>query len=121
MTFSDDLNRFSATLETRSRDVFVGVVEKAHESIQTGSAITGAPGQPVDTGALRASWQVQYPAADEALISTNLEYAQPIEDGIGKHGPLQLRSAVGGFHSVKTTVAGFQRIVDQVTREVQGQ
>ncbi|HXG70336.1 MAG TPA: hypothetical protein VNJ04_06940 [Gemmatimonadaceae bacterium] len=99
----------------------MGVVEKAHESIQTGSPITGAPGQPVDTGALRASWQVEYPAANEALISTNLEYAQPIEDGIGKHGPLQLRSAVGGWHSLKMTVAGFQRIVNHVTREVAGE
>lgn len=123
MTFSDDLKKFTEHVNTRSQEVFTGVVDLAHESIQTGSAVTGSPGQPVDTGALRASWQKSYPSATEALISTNLEYAPSIEDGISySHGgiPMTLRSAVGGFHAVSQTRAAWQRVVDYVTKAVTG-
>lgn len=54
----------------------------------------------------------------QALVATKLEYAPAIEDGIGPHGPMSLRSAVGGFHSVKITVAGAQRIVDEAVKTV---
>lgn len=117
MSFAGDLNRFSQIVHTRHRDTFVRTVELAHESIQTGSPITGAPGQPVDTGNLRASWQVRHTEEFVAEISTNVAYAPPIEDGVGQYGPLKLRSAVGGFHSVKQTIAGFPRLVDQALKE----
>jgi hypothetical protein len=112
MSFPGQLHHFSLLCQTRNHDTFVRSVELTHQSVQIGSPITAAPGQPVDTGNLRASWQVQYHSESEAEISTNVAYAPPIEDGVGKYGPLKLRSAVGGFHSVKLTVAGFPRIVD---------
>ena len=83
-----------------------------------GSSITGAPGQPVDTGALRASFVDDFVSPTSWRIQTNIEYAPAIEDGIGAHGPITLRSKVGGHHSVKKTVAGWERIVDHVTRNV---
>ena len=55
MTFSDDLRRFVTTVRDNNRAVYVGVAAGAHESITVGSPITGAAGQPVDTGNLRAS------------------------------------------------------------------
>lgn len=97
-------------LESALRDVFVGTANEALRSIVEGSELTGAAGQPVDTGFLRASWQVTFDGGS-ATIGSNAAYAEPIEDGTGKHGPLTLRSKVGGFHSVKTTVANFDRIV----------
>lgn len=58
MSFADDVKRFSLKMESRSRDVFLGCVQDVHEGIVVGSPLTGAPGQPVDTGYLRSSWQV---------------------------------------------------------------
>jgi hypothetical protein len=88
-------------------------------AIQFGSELTGSPGQPVDTGNLRNAWIRENPSENVSIVSTNVEYAQSIEDGIGPHGPLTLRSAVGGFHSVALTVAGFDRIVDAAVRAQQ--
>lgn len=118
MTFADDLNKFSVTCQTRSNDVFVGCVDEAFNSVVLGSPITGAPGQPVDTGVLRASWQKYFTSPTQAQISTNVAYAEPIEDGIGRYGPMTLRSSVGGFHSVAMTIAAFSRIVSIVTQRV---
>jgi hypothetical protein len=99
---------------TMLQDLFVGSATEALRSIQEGSELTGAPGQPVDTGALKASWQLVFDDPNHATIGTNLVYAEPIEDGVGKYGPLTLRSSVGGFHSVKQTAANFDRIVSAV-------
>jgi hypothetical protein len=118
MTFSDDLARITVKIDHVSKEVFARVVDKAHESIVNGSATTGAPGQPVDTGALRASWQKTYEDASHATIATNLVYAPAIEEGEGPHGELTLRSPVGGFHSVKLTQASMQQLVDEAVREV---
>ena len=126
MTWAEDLRRFTATVQTRTHDVFVDTATEALRSIVEGSEITGAPGQPVDTGALRASWQLTYDEPTTAVISTNLVYAPIIEDGMreaslnvtGRGQTMQaitLRSEVGGFHSVRLTRAGIQRIVDVMT------
>jgi len=106
MTFDADLDRFAALLKAREKAVFVNTVATVKDSIQNGSAITGAPGQPVDTGNLRASWEASFESAQVATIATNVEYAPVIEDNLRgvtfhNHGP----------HSVKLTVAGFQKIV----------
>jgi hypothetical protein len=111
MGFQVDLDRFVTKIRARHAAVFQRSVLLTYESIKLGSPITGAPGQPVDTGALRNSWQVEFITPFEAKISSVLLYAQSIEDGIGQHGPLTLRSVVGGFHSVKLTIAGFDQIV----------
>ena len=113
---SDDLRRFNEKLDRERRETFVEVVEAVHGSIVEGSPVTGAPGQPVDIGTLKGSWIMDFPEEDRALITTHLIYGPPIEDGVGKYGPLTLRSEVGGFHSVKLTRAGFQALVDDVIR-----
>ena len=61
MSFGSDLTLFAQKVEGRQRALFVGCVNAVQESIVDGSAVTGAPGQPVDTGNLRASWQQRYP------------------------------------------------------------
>lgn len=118
--FEESIRAFALELEGKADAAFLGIVAAVHESITVGSPVTGAPGQPVDTGALRNSWQIENIAPGQARISTNLPYAEPIEDGVGAHGPLTLRSAVGGFHSVKMTVAGFPALVDKVVRDLGG-
>jgi len=120
VSFQDDLDRFLAKLEQQRRDLFVGVATETLRSIQEGSALTGAPGQPVDTGNLKASWQLLFESETTALIQTNVIYAPGIEDGINMTTGQRLvqRSPVGGFHSVRLTRAGFQRIVAAVAQEV---
>lgn len=89
----------------------------AHQSVQFGSEISAAPGQPVDEGALRASIQLQLDATTpRASVGSNLEYAPGIERGVGPHGPLTLRSAVGGFHSCALTVAATDRLLAVAVR-----
>lgn len=111
MTFDGQLKTFSETCFFRTREAFVETAQECLTSIQSGSAITAAPGQPVQTGALRASWQLTFPSESTALISTNIPYAPYIEDGMNTRGEFTLRSTVGGFHSVALTRAGFYRIV----------
>lgn len=119
MTFPEDMKRFVAKVEARQQEVFTGVVDECLRSIQEGSEITGAPGQQVDTGNLRASWQKFYASPTEATIGTNAEYALQEEDGITYLGkPITQHSAVGGPHSTKLTVAGFPAIVEIVTARV---
>lgn len=129
MSALDDMRREIVRVTAMAQDVFVNVVAEAHRSIQTGAAITGSPGQPVGQygpgyhegetgGTLRDSWQVAFESPTRAIIGTNVKYAKPIEDGIGKYGPLTLRSTVGGFHSRKLTIAGMQRIVDAEVAKV---
>lgn len=115
MTFTGDIRRFTLKLNARERDIFTGVVDLTHDSIQNGSAITAAPGQPVDTGNLRDSWQKRYESSSVALVATKVEYAPYVEENVRgvtfkNHGP----------HSVKLTVASFDRIVEHVTRKVVG-
>lgn len=118
MSAEDEIRREMVKVEAMTRDVFLDFVSEAERSIVNGSEITGAPGQPVDTGYLKSSWQTTFEAPMQATIGTNTEYAEPIEDGVGAHGPLTLRSQVGGFHSVKMTVAAAERIRDVVVRRI---
>ena len=109
MSFADDLARFATKTQGKSNALFTNVASGVKESIVNGSAVTGAPGQPVDTGTLKASWQLTFESKNAALVSTNVAYAPVIEDNIRG---ATLRSEVGGFHSVKLTVGGFDRIVE---------
>jgi hypothetical protein len=116
MSFSEALRSYELAFQAESTALFVDTVVAVKESIVLGSPITSSPGQPVQTGNLRASWTEEFIDAHHARVTTNVVYAQPIEDGIGPHGPLVLRSEVGGFGSVAKTVAGFLRLLDQVAR-----
>ena len=122
MSFASDLAAFSGKLQKRANDVFVGSAVAVKDSIVNGSAVTGAPGQPVGQygpgyhpgmvgGTLKNSWQLEFISATEAVISTNIEYARAIEDLVGKYGTIRIRSTVGGGHSVKMTVAAFKQLV----------
>lgn len=112
MSFESDIETWLQKTEQRERDLFVNTASAIKFSITDGSPVTGAPGQPVDTGALKNSWILEFVTPWVAMISTNIGYAPGIENGLGSLGqPIQLRSAVGGFHSVALTRAGFRELV----------
>ena len=99
---------FSQLMASTTREVKRSVVE--------GSEITGAAGQPVDTGHLRASYHDEFESPTEWVLGTNADYAEEIENN--ERGA-QLRSEVGGFHSIAKTRSGWQDIVDHCNAEVQ--
>ena len=70
MSFADDLQRFAAKTQGKSNALVINVASGVWESIVNGSAVTGAPGQPVDTGNLKDSWHLAFEGKHEALIST---------------------------------------------------
>lgn len=112
MSFQADVHRFAMTLEERQRQLLPYVAGTVYDSIVFGSALTGAPGQTVDEGHLRGSWQLTFPSATEALVATASPYALENEDGVRADGrPYIQRSPVGGRHSVKLTEHSFDRIV----------
>jgi hypothetical protein len=117
------LGEWAAKLQRLANDVLVNSASAVKRSITDGSAITASPGQPVSTGALRRSWQMEPDGPHAWLISTNISYAPIVESNIRaafdpsgvtpERSPGQrfIKSTVGGHHSVKLTVAGFPRLV----------
>lgn len=120
MSFTSDLAAFTAKVEARQQAVFVNTAVAVKDSITVGSPVTGSPGQPVDTSNLLNSWQLSFPTQSTAEITTNVVYAPAIEEGVGPHGALTLRSAVGGFHSVAATRSNFDLLVGDVVRTTIG-
>jgi hypothetical protein len=131
MSFGDDLQRFTAKVQTRSKTVFANTVSAAHGSITDGSAVTGSQGQPVGQygpgyhegdvgGELKASWQTRFLAPWVAEIVTNSPYAKQNEDGIARPGGGQYtqRSSVGGRFSVRLTIAGLPKLLAAEVRKV---
>lgn len=111
--FSGQLKAFADQAKLRHQAVFVGTVTEIERSIMDGSEITGAPGQPVQTGNLRGSFAPPiFETPTLARVATNVVYAPEIEEGARNGNPLTLRSEVGGFHSVALTIAGFPAIVE---------
>lgn len=108
MSFGAELRAAVEKAQRRERALFTNVVSAVETSIKAGSPVTGAPGQPVDTGNLIGSWTTQFEGPRQALVSTNVDYAPSIEDN--ERGAT-LRSEVGGFHSVRLTRAGFEKLV----------
>ena len=116
MSWESDLERFTVKLDENLTALVPNVAEAMRESIVSGSPTTGAPGSPVDTGALRASWHTEIVSPEVARIVTNIEYAPYVEDGISRSGkPMNFR--VGGPHSVALTLAGGPKLVAQVVQE----
>lgn len=115
--FANAIELFIGKIETLPDFVIDHAAEIALRSVRIGSAITGSPGQPVDTGALRDSFVIERVDRWTRQIMSPLIYAGMIEDGIGAHGPLILRSKVGGFHSIKLTAAGWPNIVHLVVAD----
>lgn len=121
MSFGGQLRDWGDKTKRREGAVFHTAVFTVHKSITVGSPLTGAPGQPVDTGRLRNSWMITVLSPREVRILTSMKYARSIEDGLSyAHGgkPITLRSQVGGFHSLKLTVASWNRIVEDANRRV---
>jgi hypothetical protein len=102
MSFRDDLMKFKRKVVRREEQIANHVGTLVYESVVEGSSVTSAPGQPVDTGALKKSWK-----------KADVPYASFIEEG-----EYTQRSSVGGPHSRKLTVAGFKRLVKQANDEV---
>ncbi len=114
MSFANDLNRFATKVEKRSRAIHQISTEEVQRSVVEGSSITGAPGQPVQSGNLKGSYVPVFEGPFLWRTSSAVIYAPVIEEGFG----MTLRSTVGGFHSIKLTRGGWQRIVDFAQREV---
>lgn len=112
-TLAAALRGVPSKIEVESHAQFVEVADLALASVQVGSVITGSPGQPVDTGRLRASWGLEFLARWRARIGTNVEYAPFVEDGIGRYGPVVYgaKNGIGGSHSGKITILGLPKIV----------
>lgn len=122
MSFDADIKRFALKLERIGDGLLPAVAATAHDSIVNGSPLTGAPGQPVDTGNLKASWQLAFPTPGVAEITTKSVYAIPNETGITDDGrPYLLRSPVGGRQSVALTFIGMPRIVEHEARRLAGE
>jgi hypothetical protein len=118
----------NAELFRRLKETFDRTAFAMRDSILVGSAVTGAPGQPVDTSTLKKSWRFRRPEKFKATMGTKLVYAPIVENAglataSGRSGAQSgsrytLRSKVGGFHSVKLTYANFGRLVDEAAKEV---
>lgn len=136
-----DLLAWGKANEAMGAQLHRDVADAAYLSIVQGSSVTGAPGQPVDTGELRDSWKMRFLSPTLIEIYTTNPYARAIEHNwrrIRKSaikaykathrikrmtkaktsalrkslGGLQFRS--GGAHSVKLTRMGFRRLVERV-------
>lgn len=129
MSFAAQVEAFRDKVDQRRRDLFVNTVSAVKGSITDGSPITGAPGQPVDLGALKGSWQDQTIEDFLAQVVTNQEYAEAIEEGQQKPytradgttvtpRAMTPRSQVGGFHSVKQTRANYEMLVEDEARKL---
>lgn len=114
MASADDFGRqlryWHQKAEGLERTVFVNTASAMQDSIVNGSPVTGAPQLPVETGNLRAGVQLEFDAPDSALIYTNVEYAEYVEDRVNGQ-----TFRVGGPHGWKLTRAGFPRIVADET------
>lgn len=99
-----------------TQEHFVNTAVAVHDSIVHGSPITGAPALPVDTGALRASWQLTFPSPDVALIATGgIPYAIYVEENVNG-----VTFKNGGPHGVELTRLGFWRLVDDEAKKLKG-
>lgn len=114
MSFEDDLRRFERKVRNQLDQVYNGTVVQLARSIVEGSALTGAPGQPVRRGDLKRSWRIIRVSKYISYIMTQSPYAHIIEDN--RRGAV-LRSKTGGFHSVKLTRAGFHNVVRYESRK----
>lgn len=133
MSWESEIEKFVIHAERMEQAHYANCLSAVHDSIQNGSPVTGSPGQPVGQygpgyhegevgGTLKASWQIIPTAERVASVVTNEVYAPDNEYGIRqKDGkPYTQRSSVGGRHSVALTIAGWQNIVNDEARKLDG-
>ena len=122
--FADALARFGVIGEERLREAFVVSTDEVRRSVVEGSELTGAPGQPVDTGALARSWQPEFVSPTLWRISaTGLDPATGKKVGYAEHVEDNVRGVTfrnHGAHSVRLTRTGWDRIVEAVARRIAG-
>lgn len=115
MGFLDDCRQFGRDVDTADAEGTEAFAAAAFESIVHGSGATGAPGQPVARvhgGKLRDSWVREQPSAIEHSISTDLDYAPDLEEGVGPNGQINLNGPTGGFHSLALTEQNADRLLE---------
>lgn len=127
-TFAEQIANWATMVRAKQRAIWVDAGTEVLRSIQEGSEITGAPGQPVGQygegynqgavgGTLKASWQRWFPTEHTQIVATNIVYARPNEDGVSPTGGSYVqRSTVGGRFSVALTRAGWPLIVAHVAK-----
>jgi hypothetical protein len=89
-------------LKETDENILRTLVDLMYYSIVYGSHETGSPGQPHDLR--EGQWQVTI-GNGFARIFTKDKSARSVEEGISRKygGPIELKSHLGGFHSVKHT------------------
>jgi hypothetical protein len=115
MGFLDECRQFGKDVDTADAEATETFAKAAFTSIVHGSAATGAPGQPVARvhgGKLRDSWRHERPSAIEHSISTDLDYAPDLEEGVGPNGQIDLTGPSGGFHSLSLTEQNADRLLE---------
>ena len=127
MSFASDLPAFAQTVEQRSRDVFVDCTVELTRSMADGSELTGAPGQPVDTSAVKQDWANngtfegpwQWATGTNKDYGVVIEYDLPVGASGKKFSEVQV-SEVGGTGSRAATVANWDKVVEHVRAKVVG-
>lgn len=123
MSAASDINRFKVLARTRTQIVFKGAARASLAGIKFGSAITGAPGQPVESQALRDSWTETELSPDAILIAPHgepVKWAYQNETGIALPGGglYKQRSAKGGRWSVAKTITGWPAQVHAIVQKL---
>lgn len=120
LKFQTQMKKFVDKANKNMSAIGRGSARLALNSIKYGSDLTGAPGQPRESGRLISSWVMEERGKSSALIYSDSPYAPQNEDGIVRPGggPYIQRSATGGRWSVSKTKSNFQRIVDYVTETI---
>lgn len=113
--FAAYLERYGQSLSEINTAVLDEATALALSSIVEGSALSGAPGQPVDTAELRDSWTAVAEGPATRLIKSDAVHAIAVEYNWGgvqyqNHGP----------HSRALTVHAFPRILDHAVNTVVG-
>jgi hypothetical protein len=120
MAFRDGVGVFTARVRNTGRVVFTILKTETQAAVTVGNPRSGSPGQPVQSGRLRASFIPEDVNERTWQTTTNLPYARAIEDGVGPHGPLTLRSPVGGFHSIKLLRLNWSNVVAYAVAQAKG-
>lgn len=96
-------------VHAREEACFLNIIDHVEMSVLVGSDVSGAPGQPIDTGELINSWS-KYVAVQQryARFQSSAAHAEIIETNARG---ARLRSKVGGFHSVAITQSAMNRII----------
>lgn len=115
MSFAVDMARVDRNVRSKVYDLIDAVAAHAEVSIKYGSPVTGSPGQPVEFENLRKSYNAVRLGRASVNIISDLPYAEIIENN--RRGA-QLRSSVGGFHSIKITRIGWGRLVAYEARKI---